>query len=80
MSEPTFYGITELARATGQRRQTVAQQYRRGGLPPPAAVLDMGPVWVSAEPAVGEWIRGRAEPARRGGCLNEAGQDASPDP
>jgi hypothetical protein len=66
-TEPTYYGIAELARATGQRRQTVAQQYRRGSLPPPAAVLDMGPLWVSTGPDVAEWIeqRCRRTPAGR---------------
>lgn len=65
MTGPTYYGVAELARATGQRRQTVAQWYRRGKLPPPAAVLDMGPLWVSTGPGVAEWIRGRIEAARR---------------
>lgn len=72
MTGPTYFGIAELARATNQRRQTVAQEYRRGSLPPPAAVLDMGPLWVSTGPGVGEWIRQRVERARLNADAEEA--------
>lgn len=40
-----FYGISEIADELDERRQTVAQWYRRGKLPKPTEVLAMGPVW-----------------------------------
>lgn len=56
MSDGALYGISELAVATGQRRDTLSQWYRRGKLPPPAARLAMGPVWMG--PAIEAWIQG----------------------
>lgn len=52
-----LYGIAEIADATGQRRQTVAQWYARGKLPEPTARLAMGPVWTGRDLA--SWLRSR---------------------
>lgn len=49
-----LYGVTELAAATGQRRDTISQWYRRGKTPKPAARLAMGPVWMGDD--VAAWI------------------------
>lgn len=54
---PKLYGIAEIAEALGAKRQTAAQWYRRGKLPPPDAVLRMGPVWLKA--SIEPWIRSR---------------------
>ena len=51
----TFYGIAEIAQALGVKPGLVAQWYRRGKLPPPLAVLAMGPVWGGED--IEEWIR-----------------------
>lgn len=51
------YGIAEIAAALDQRPQTVAQWYRRGKLPPPSAVLAMGPVWTGTK--IEAWIESR---------------------
>jgi hypothetical protein len=53
----TFYGISEIAEAIGARPETVAQWYRRGKLPPPDAVLKMGPVWIGR--TIGSWLHQR---------------------
>jgi hypothetical protein len=45
MGAVKFYGISEIADELDERRQTVAQWYRRGKLPEPTEVLAMGPVW-----------------------------------
>ena len=39
-------GASEIAERTGCQRTTVAQWYKRGRMPKPAAVLAMGPVWL----------------------------------
>jgi hypothetical protein len=50
-----LYGIKEIADEIDQRRQTVAQWYRREKLPPPTEVLSMGPVWTAE--AIKQFIR-----------------------
>jgi hypothetical protein len=54
-----FYGITEIAEAIGQRRDTVSMWRTRGKLPQPDAVLKMGPVWTAA--SIEPWIKKQKE-------------------
>jgi predicted DNA-binding transcriptional regulator AlpA len=59
MGHPTgasvkLYGVAEIARALGTRRQTVAMWRSRGRLPPPDAVLASGPVWLAS--TIEPWI------------------------
>jgi predicted DNA-binding transcriptional regulator AlpA len=49
-----LYGIAEIAKALNQRRQTVAQWYRRGKMPKPDSRLAMGPAWTAER--IEPWI------------------------
>lgn len=78
MTNGALYGITELAVATGQRRDTLSQWYRRGKLPEPAARLAMGPVWMG--PSIEAWIQGHRRPGRDGADLEvESGSGHTPE-
>lgn len=54
---PQIYGIAEIAKTLGERRQTVAQWHKRGRLPSPTEDLAAGPVWTAA--AIEPWIAER---------------------
>jgi MerR-like DNA binding protein len=53
----TLYGIAEIAQAIGVSPNLVKQWHRRGKLPPPTAVLAMGPVWTGRR--IEAWIAER---------------------
>ena len=53
-----FYGLTEIARASGIDRRLLALWLQRGKLPEPDARLAMGPVWTAQR--IEPWIRGKA--------------------
>jgi hypothetical protein len=57
MTKPRFYGITEIARALGVTRGTVAQWRHRGsqGMPAPDTQLASGPVWLAE--TIEPWMR-----------------------
>ena len=57
MGGQRLYGLTELAGAAGISPNLAKQWQHRGKLPPPDAVLAMGPVWLGE--TVERWLRER---------------------
>jgi len=57
---PRLYGITEIARELDVYPDLVSMWKKRGKLPPPDAVLAMGPVWTARtiEPFIRQEQRG----------------------
>lgn len=55
MTTAKLYGVREIAEATGIPASVLYVWKNRGKLPPPDAVLAMGPVWTAR--TIEPWIR-----------------------